>query len=66
MNSPFWLVGALSAASSVGFGAFGAHGLKNRGLAPEKIASFQTAAHYQVSISLLHALSTKHMQSFSA
>ncbi|SMQ51090.1 unnamed protein product [Zymoseptoria tritici ST99CH_3D7] len=57
MNSPFWLVGALSAASSVGIGAFGAHGLKNRGLEPAKIASFQTAAHYQLvhSIALLVA-----------
>ncbi|CZT19543.1 related to UPF0382 membrane protein C1782.12c [Ramularia collo-cygni] len=57
MSSPFWLVGALSGAASVAFGAFGAHGLKSRGIAPEKIASFQTAAHYQLihSVALLVA-----------
>lgn len=45
---PFWLVGCLAGASSVAFGAFGAHGLKSRGFEPAKIANFQTAAHYQV------------------
>ncbi|KAK4498735.1 hypothetical protein PRZ48_009245 [Zasmidium cellare] len=57
MASPFWLIGTLSGASSVAFGAFGAHGLKSRGLAPEKIASWQTAAHYQLihSVALLVA-----------
>ena len=49
MATPWWIFGALSGASSVAFGAFGAHGLKGRGIAPEKIASWQTAAHYQVS-----------------
>ncbi|KAJ7492522.1 hypothetical protein FB451DRAFT_1388901 [Mycena latifolia] len=29
-------------------GAFGAHGLKSRGLPAESIASFQTASHYTV------------------
>ncbi|KAF7198476.1 hypothetical protein HII31_00215 [Pseudocercospora fuligena] len=49
---PFWLIGALSGASSIAMGAFGAHGLQARGIAPAKIASFQTAAHYQ----LIHSL----------
>ncbi|KAF2217957.1 hypothetical protein CERZMDRAFT_92588 [Cercospora zeae-maydis SCOH1-5] len=52
MATPWWIFGALSGASSVAFGAFGAHGLKGRGIAPEKIASWQTAAHYQ----LIHSL----------
>ncbi|EME79791.1 uncharacterized protein MYCFIDRAFT_37840, partial [Pseudocercospora fijiensis CIRAD86] len=47
-----WLLGTLSAATSIGMGAFGAHRLQKRGIAPQKIASFQTAAHYQ----LLHSL----------
>ncbi|KAI5365980.1 hypothetical protein Slin15195_G075070 [Septoria linicola] len=57
MTTPWWIVGALSGASSVAFGAFGAHGLKSRGIAPEKIASWQTAAHYHLihSVALLVA-----------
>ncbi|EME43889.1 hypothetical protein DOTSEDRAFT_103901, partial [Dothistroma septosporum NZE10] len=45
----------LSGASAVAFGAFGAHGLKGRGIAPEKTASWGTAAHYQLihSVALL-------------
>jgi uncharacterized membrane protein YgdD (TMEM256/DUF423 family) len=33
--------------AAVGFGAFGAHGLRGR-VAPEQVASWQTAAHYQL------------------
>lgn len=44
----YWRVAALYGAAAVGFGAFGAHGLKSRGIADAKIASWSTAAHYQV------------------
>lgn len=44
-----WLtVGSLYGAAAVAFGAFGAHGLKSRGISDAKIASWGTAAHYQV------------------
>ena len=45
----WWTVGSLYGAASVAFGAFGAHGLKSRGISDAKIASWGTAAHYQVS-----------------
>src|SRR5690606_26123034 len=46
-----WMVvAALAGRSAVAAGAFGAHGLRAR-VAPEQVASWQTAAHYQ----LLHA-----------
>lgn len=46
-----WLVAAaLLGVTAVAAGAFGAHGLRGR-VAPEQVASWQTAAHYQ----LLHA-----------
>jgi len=45
----WWTVGSLYGAASVAFGAFGAHGLKSRGIPDAKIASWSTAAHYQVS-----------------
>ncbi|KAK4629160.1 UPF0382 membrane protein [Fulvia fulva] len=48
MASPWFTTAALFGGSSVAFGAFGAHGLKSRGIAPEKIASWGTAAHYQL------------------
>ncbi|KAF5488670.1 UPF0382 membrane protein [Colletotrichum fructicola] len=53
----YWKVGAVFGATAVGFGAFGAHGLKNRISDPAKIASWTTAAHYQLahSIALLIA-----------
>ncbi|KAF9879541.1 hypothetical protein CkaCkLH20_03084 [Colletotrichum karsti] len=53
----YWKLAATSAALSVGFGAFGAHGLKNRISDPSKIASWTTAAHYQLihSVALLIA-----------
>lgn len=44
------VVAALAGLSAVAAGAFGAHGLRAR-VAPEQVASWQTAAHYQ----LLHA-----------
>lgn len=44
----YWRVGAVFGAAAVGLGAFGAHGLKNRISDPAKIASWSTAAHYQV------------------
>merc|ERR1712137_1421459 len=46
--SPFWTVGTLLGASSVALGAFGAHGLKQRISDPARIASWGTAAHYQL------------------
>lgn len=48
MASPWWITGSLMGASSVAFGAFGAHGLRNRGVSEAKVASWATAAHYQV------------------
>ncbi|GAB7332621.1 hypothetical protein MBLNU13_g04388t1 [Cladosporium sp. NU13] len=44
----WWTVGSLYGAASVAFGAFGAHGLKSRGISDAKIASWGTAAHYQL------------------
>ena len=44
----FWTLGALYGASAVCLGAFGAHGLKKTITDPAKLASFSTAAHYQV------------------
>ena len=44
----FWKVGAVFGATAVGFGAFGAHGLKKRIADPAKLANWSTAAHYQV------------------
>ena len=45
----FWTLGALYGTSAAGLGAFGAHGLKNIVTDPAKVASFTTAAYYQVS-----------------
>lgn len=50
-TSPWWKTGCAFGATAVAFGAFGAHGLKNRISDPAKIASWNTAAHYQVSAS---------------
>src|ERR1700760_2116026 len=44
----FWTVGCLYGATSVLFGAFGAHGLKNRISDPKRIANWGTASQYQV------------------
>ena len=52
MNASLWLaIGSIFAAIGVGFGAFGAHTLKER-LTPEMLAIFETGARYQ----LIHAL----------
>ncbi len=48
----FLLIGITFAALSVLFGAFGAHGLKSMAVEAKLIASFETAARYQ----LYHAL----------
>jgi uncharacterized membrane protein YgdD (TMEM256/DUF423 family) len=47
MDRLLFAAGALSAAISVGTGAFAAHGLKAR-LAPEALAVFETGARYQM------------------
>ena len=41
------LVGAVTAFIGVGFGAFGAHGLKGR-ISPEMLLVFETGARYQM------------------
>jgi hypothetical protein len=53
MSINWWTVGSLYGAASVAFGAFGAHGLKSRGISDAKITSWSTAAHYQVNIQYL-------------
>ncbi|KAF2726863.1 DUF423-domain-containing protein [Polyplosphaeria fusca] len=45
---PFWTIGCLYGASSVLLGAFGAHGLKKRIADPQRLANWNTAAHYQM------------------
>lgn len=47
MKSGFLLLGALSALTGVGMGAFGAHGLKAI-LSPELLAVYQTGVSYQM------------------
>ena len=47
----FLLIGAVAAFLAVGFGAFGAHGLRGR-LSPEMMAVFESAVRYQ----MYHAL----------
>ena len=51
MNPVFLLLGALSALTGVGMGAFGAHGLKAV-ISPEMLAVYQTGVTYQ----MYHAL----------
>ncbi|KAI0390282.1 hypothetical protein F5Y17DRAFT_71796 [Xylariaceae sp. FL0594] len=53
----YWTLGCIYGASAVAFGAFGSHGLKKMVSDPAKIASFGTAAHYQLihSVALLVA-----------
>lgn len=48
MPGIFWTIGSLYGAASVAFGAFGAHGLKKHIADPQRIASWNTAAHYQL------------------
>ncbi|TIA82027.1 hypothetical protein E3P98_01709 [Wallemia ichthyophaga] len=44
-----WKSGALLAATGIGFGAFGAHGLRARaGIQPRQIESWMTGSHYAV------------------
>lgn len=51
MDKTFLLVSAVAAFLGVGFGAFGAHGLRGR-LSPEMLAVFETGVRYQ----MYHAL----------
>ena len=44
----FWTVGCIYGATSVVFGAFGAHGLKKHISDPARLANWSTAAQYQV------------------
>jgi uncharacterized membrane protein YgdD (TMEM256/DUF423 family) len=60
MRSLFLFLGAFSALLGVGFGAFGAHGLKQI-LSPELLAIYQTGVTYQmwhalglIAIALMH------------
>jgi len=47
MDRTFFLLGAVLGFLGVAFGAFGAHGLKNR-LSPELLAVFETGVRYQM------------------
>ena len=47
MDRTFLLVGALAGFIGVGFGAFGAHGLRGR-LSPEMLLIFETGVRYQM------------------
>src|SRR2546425_2724615 len=47
MDKTFMLIGAVAALIGVGFGAFGAHGLRAR-LSPEMLAVFETGVRYQM------------------
>ena len=51
MDRVFFILGSLSGGLSVALGAFAAHGLRRR-LTPDLLASFETAARYQ----MYHAL----------
>jgi uncharacterized membrane protein YgdD (TMEM256/DUF423 family) len=51
MDRTFLLAGAVAGLIAVGFGAFGAHGLRGR-LTPEMLAVFETGVRYQ----MYHAL----------
>ena len=51
MDKTFLLIGAVAAFLAVGFGAFGAHGLRGR-LSPEMMAVFESAVRYH----MYHAL----------
>jgi len=44
----FWTIGCIYGATSVAFGAFGAHGLKSRIADPARLANWSTAAQYQL------------------
>src|SRR6476469_2304112 len=51
MDRTFLLVGAVAGLIAVGFGAFGAHGLRDR-LSPDMLAVFETGVRYH----MYHAL----------
>ena len=51
MDRTFILAGAVAGLIAVGFGAFGAHGLRGR-LSPDMLAVFETGVRYQ----MYHAL----------
>lgn len=53
-STTYWRVGAFYGAAAVCLGAFGAHGLKKHITDPAKIASWSTAAHYQVYIYMIY------------
>ncbi|KAL7752696.1 hypothetical protein RI367_001698 [Sorochytrium milnesiophthora] len=56
--SSFWTVGCILGASAVGFGAFGAHGLRKVIVDAARLKNWETAAHYQLLHSLVLLLST--------
>jgi uncharacterized membrane protein YgdD (TMEM256/DUF423 family) len=47
MDRNFMLIGAVAAFIGVGFGAFGAHGLRSR-ISPEMLVVFETGVRYQM------------------
>jgi len=47
MDKTFMLIGSVAALIGVGFGAFGAHGLRGR-LSPDMLAVFETGVRYQM------------------
>ena len=47
VDKTFMLIGSVAALIGVGFGAFGAHGLRGR-LSPEMLAVFETGVRYQM------------------
>jgi uncharacterized membrane protein YgdD (TMEM256/DUF423 family) len=51
--SLWWKLGAVSGASAVLLGAFGAHGLRNSVTDPKMLKNWETAAHYQLAHSLV-------------
>ncbi|GAW16127.1 hypothetical protein ANO14919_055500 [Xylariales sp. No.14919] len=55
----YWTLGCVYGASAVAIAAYGAHGLKKIVPDPAKIASFGTAAHYQLIHSLVLLLATR-------
>ena len=61
MQRTFLLAGALAGLVGVGFGAFGAHGLRGR-LSPDMLAVFETGVRYQ----MYHALALTGIGMFGA
>ncbi|KAK3690536.1 DUF423-domain-containing protein [Podospora appendiculata] len=59
-SATFWTIGAIYGAAAVGLGAFGAHGLKNRITDPKKLASWGTAAQYQLVHSVVLLIARDH------